>query len=470
VKPGEHAPNRLAELSYIFEIDEKNSESGSDTDQESDADSLPESAQSPKAQSSNEDDDEEEETPGNKKKKSAVTAKNGSTAQPSVTNGEKEGEVLGSKSNSSLKIKPSKPGKDSKSPKSASKKMMFDQNDQDASDSSEDSDDEEEEDDSDEDDSSDDESSAGADKNNSGVTPSVISETIYQTPRTNSSPDKAGAKRSHGRSTAGAGSSKKGNAAVASMDARAAGGSPLSSPSPKARRLGSAIGETTNTPTAGKGRGAAASTGGRPPGVLSEVKARKGSTAPAPITPTATPKAAAKTASPKGAAPSTASKPAPAKANAPSKASAKSKTPVMTPADKKKAPAPPPSAGKKGVAKKKDPPKGKCASEAAGSKKAKSKAIVEESDANSSDSDSSGNESASSGTKATQFMWHKEEYDVCASKKCLKPPGKQIQWVACDACDEWFHTECEGVSFEDVNKKDFEFFCGCSSKGGKRKK
>ena len=38
VKPGEHAPNRLAELSYIFEIDEKNSDSGSDTDQESDAD------------------------------------------------------------------------------------------------------------------------------------------------------------------------------------------------------------------------------------------------------------------------------------------------------------------------------------------------------------------------------------------------------------------------------------------------
>ena len=38
VKPGEHAPNRLAELSYIFEIDEKNEDSGSDTDQESDAD------------------------------------------------------------------------------------------------------------------------------------------------------------------------------------------------------------------------------------------------------------------------------------------------------------------------------------------------------------------------------------------------------------------------------------------------
>ena len=38
VKPGEHAPNRLAELSYIFEIDEKNDDSGSDTDQESDAD------------------------------------------------------------------------------------------------------------------------------------------------------------------------------------------------------------------------------------------------------------------------------------------------------------------------------------------------------------------------------------------------------------------------------------------------
>ena len=42
VKPGEHAPNRLAELSYIFEIDEKNDDSGadSDTDQESDADRL----------------------------------------------------------------------------------------------------------------------------------------------------------------------------------------------------------------------------------------------------------------------------------------------------------------------------------------------------------------------------------------------------------------------------------------------
>ena len=25
-------------------------------------------------------------------------------------------------------------------------------------------------------------------------------------------------------------------------------------------------------------------------------------------------------------------------------------------------------------------------------------------------------------------------------------------------------------SFEDVNKKDFEFFCGCSTKGGRRKK
>jgi len=436
VKPGEHAPNRLAELSYIFEVDEKNEEDeDSDTDQESDADSRPESAQSPKAQSS----DDEEEDDAEAKKKKAL--KNG-VAAPPVPNG--EGELFGGKP----KPKPAKPvkvvgGVEAKSPKSASKKpMVFDQNENDGSDSSEDSDDEDEDDDSDDSEDSEDESSAGEEK----ATPSIVSETIYQTPRSNNSPAKAGDKR-RGRPSGAGGGSKKG------------GTSPVSSPPAKARKV--AAGESASSGSK-KAAAAAAATGGRPPGVLSEVKARgKGSSAPAPTPAPApapiTPKASSAKSTPKATSSKAASNNAKSSSNKKGAAATKGspKASDKKASDKK--------ADKKGSSKKAASKK----TSKVDSKKVKSKATVE-SDAESSGSESSG---ADSDTKASQFMWHKDEYDVCASKKCLRPPGKRIQWVACDACDEWYHTECVGVSFEDVNKKDFEFFCGCSkSKGNKRKK
>merc|ERR1712223_2249035 len=52
-----------------------------------------------------------------------------------------------------------------------------------------------------------------------------------------------------------------------------------------------------------------------------------------------------------------------------------------------------------------------------------------------------------------------EEQEDCSAKpKCLRPIGKQVQWVQCDGCELWFHLYCLGLRPDQV-KEDEDFYC-----------
>jgi len=56
-----------------------------------------------------------------------------------------------------------------------------------------------------------------------------------------------------------------------------------------------------------------------------------------------------------------------------------------------------------------------------------------------------------------------QEDDDCSAKHCKRPTGKQVHWVQCDKCSQWFHLFCIGLKPEQI-KEDEEFYCGkCSS-------
>lgn len=52
----------------------------------------------------------------------------------------------------------------------------------------------------------------------------------------------------------------------------------------------------------------------------------------------------------------------------------------------------------------------------------------------------------------------------CAAKKCLKPIGKEVDWVQCDGgCEKWFHFKCLGIDKKDIHE-DEDFICDACQK------
>ncbi|CAG5126826.1 unnamed protein product, partial [Candidula unifasciata] len=49
----------------------------------------------------------------------------------------------------------------------------------------------------------------------------------------------------------------------------------------------------------------------------------------------------------------------------------------------------------------------------------------------------------------------------CNAKKCLNPEGKQVDWVMCDDCEQWYHVVCVKCPMEVVLNDDAQFHCGC---------
>jgi len=65
-----------------------------------------------------------------------------------------------------------------------------------------------------------------------------------------------------------------------------------------------------------------------------------------------------------------------------------------------------------------------------------------------------------------------EAEDDCSAKSCKRPTGKQVHWVQCDKCSQWYHLFCIGLKPQQI-KEDEEFYCGkCNNtgKGGSRKR
>ena len=65
------------------------------------------------------------------------------------------------------------------------------------------------------------------------------------------------------------------------------------------------------------------------------------------------------------------------------------------------------------------------------------------------------------------------EEEDCSAKNpgCRKPTGKQVHWVQCDGCQQWFHLYCIGMKPQQITE-DEDFLCKpCQehfSKGRKR--
>ncbi|XP_070558275.1 LOW QUALITY PROTEIN: lysine-specific demethylase 5A-like [Ptychodera flava] len=48
-----------------------------------------------------------------------------------------------------------------------------------------------------------------------------------------------------------------------------------------------------------------------------------------------------------------------------------------------------------------------------------------------------------------------DEDEKCSAKVCKQPTGDDINWVQCDACEQWFHLACIGLSEEIAENEDY---------------
>ncbi|XP_020280192.1 lysine-specific demethylase 5A isoform X2 [Pseudomyrmex gracilis] len=52
-----------------------------------------------------------------------------------------------------------------------------------------------------------------------------------------------------------------------------------------------------------------------------------------------------------------------------------------------------------------------------------------------------------------------DEEDDCAAENCLRPSGKEVDWVQCDGgCEGWFHMHCVGLDRTDIAEED-DYIC-----------
>ncbi|GBP65085.1 hypothetical protein EVAR_46879_1, partial [Eumeta japonica] len=53
-----------------------------------------------------------------------------------------------------------------------------------------------------------------------------------------------------------------------------------------------------------------------------------------------------------------------------------------------------------------------------------------------------------------------DDEEDCAAPTCLRPTGKEVDWVQCDGgCDQWFHMHCVGLSRHALREDD-DYVCG----------
>ncbi|KAJ8707550.1 hypothetical protein PYW08_010802 [Mythimna loreyi] len=53
-----------------------------------------------------------------------------------------------------------------------------------------------------------------------------------------------------------------------------------------------------------------------------------------------------------------------------------------------------------------------------------------------------------------------EDEEDCAANNCLRPTGKEVDWVQCDGgCDQWFHMHCVGLA-RGALRDDDDYVCG----------
>ncbi|KAL0859382.1 hypothetical protein ABMA27_010573 [Loxostege sticticalis] len=53
-----------------------------------------------------------------------------------------------------------------------------------------------------------------------------------------------------------------------------------------------------------------------------------------------------------------------------------------------------------------------------------------------------------------------DDDEDCAANNCLRPTGKEVDWVQCDGgCDQWFHMHCVGLSRAALREDD-DYVCG----------
>lgn len=63
-----------------------------------------------------------------------------------------------------------------------------------------------------------------------------------------------------------------------------------------------------------------------------------------------------------------------------------------------------------------------------------------------------------------EWHYHDPEQSICAHKFCCKPQDENVNWAACDFCDNWFHTLCalgSNIMLDD----NADFNCGCKTGG-----
>ena len=53
-----------------------------------------------------------------------------------------------------------------------------------------------------------------------------------------------------------------------------------------------------------------------------------------------------------------------------------------------------------------------------------------------------------------QISTEEEEIEdsECSATQCIRPMANEISWVQCDACQNWFHLVCVGLTKESVDK------------------
>ncbi|XP_030021765.1 lysine-specific demethylase 5B isoform X2 [Manduca sexta] len=76
-------------------------------------------------------------------------------------------------------------------------------------------------------------------------------------------------------------------------------------------------------------------------------------------------------------------------------------------------------------------------------------------------SQGSGSRAASAGRRSSSSsMSSADDDEDCAAANCLRPTGKEVDWVQCDGgCDQWFHMHCVGLS-RGALREDDDYVCG----------
>ncbi|XP_032903315.1 transcription factor 19 [Amblyraja radiata] len=68
------------------------------------------------------------------------------------------------------------------------------------------------------------------------------------------------------------------------------------------------------------------------------------------------------------------------------------------------------------------------------------------------------------GSKVTCQVFSRTLYSAeqCAAEQCQLPQEDTLEWVQCDDCDAWYHTECVGCNYTAMKESSAEFHCGCT--------